>query len=67
MTPEQYPTVVDFSLKLNHSQKFSGASAGGIGGSDTGPTLYLIVQSSIAAGTTAPVFSHGYYEVFFEA
>lgn len=57
-----FPTVCNWSVKLNHRQKFSGTGAS----TTTGDCLYLLVQSGATAGTTAPVIVAGKWEVFFK-
>lgn len=61
LTGAGYPVNVDVSIKCKHIQKFSGTGAG----TTSGESIYLICQSSVVAGTTAPVIS-GCFEVFFD-
>lgn len=57
-----FPTKINWSIKLNHRQKFSGTGAS----TTTGDCLYLILQSGATAGTTAPTIGAGKWEVFFK-
>jgi len=57
-----FPVNINLSIKLKHRQKFSGAAAAG----QTGETLYLIVQSDKAAGTTTPAWGSGFMEIWFK-
>lgn len=57
-----YGSLVNMSLKLNHKQKFSGTTAA----TQTGTSIYCIMQSGQAAGTSAPTFYCGCIEVFFQ-
>lgn len=52
---------INISLKIPHKQKFSGTAAA----SQTGDCIYVIVQSGVAAGTSAPTLT-GVMEVFFD-
>lgn len=57
-----YGTNVNINLKLNHHQKFTGTAAG----TSTGESIYMIVQSGNAVGTTAPSWYAGVLEVYFQ-
>lgn len=56
------PPVINVNLKCKHRQKFSGSGAN----TQTGETLYMIVQSGIAAGAGAPSTVAGHVEVYFK-
>lgn len=56
------PPVINVNKKVRHRQKFSGTGAN----TQTGETLYMIVQSGIAAGATAPSTVAGHVEVYFK-
>jgi hypothetical protein len=56
-----YSTMINWSVKIRHRQKFSGTGAA----TTTGDSLFLIIQSSAANGTTCPAAS-GVVEVFFK-
>lgn len=53
---------VHINLKTKHRQKFSGAGSG----TNTGESIYMIIQSDKAAGTTAPGFTGGFLEEWFK-
>lgn len=57
-----FPTNIYINRRINHKQKFSSNAAG----SQLGESIYLIVQSNVAAGTGAPTFGAGCIEVFFD-
>lgn len=56
-----FPVNINISIKVKHFQKFTGSAAG----TTTGECIYLLCQSDIATGATAPVIS-GNFEVFFD-
>jgi len=56
-----FPVNLNFSVKLKHKQKFSGTGAA----TASGHSIYMIVQSGVAAGTAAPSIS-GVMEIFFD-
>lgn len=56
-----YPTNLDINIRLNHKQKFTGTG----GGTQTGQSIYCIIQSDKTAGTTAPVLE-GVMEIYFD-
>lgn len=55
-------TRVHISIKTKHRQKYSGAGAG----TTTGGSLYFVVQSNVAAGTSAPTWAAGVLEEYFK-
>lgn len=58
-----YPvTPVHINLKAKHRQKFSGSGAN----TNTGESVFIIVQSDAVAGTTAPNWSAGVLEEWFK-
>lgn len=57
-----FPSILNWSIKLNHRQKFTGPGAS----TTTAECLYLLVQSNAPPGTTAPVIVAGKWEVFFK-
>lgn len=57
-----FPTTVNKSLKFRFRQKFSGSGTT----TQTGDTLFMIIQSTVAAGTSAPTLSAGVVEIFFK-
>jgi len=56
-----FPVNLDIKLPIRHKQKFSGTGAG----TTTGDCVYMIVQSGVASGTSAPSIS-GVMEVFYD-
>lgn len=54
--------IINLNLKLKHRQKYTGTGAG----AETGESIFVTLQSDIAAGTGAPVFSPGHWELFFK-
>lgn len=57
-----YSTMINWSVKVRFRQKYTGAGVS----TQTGDTLFLLIQSEKAAGTTAPVIRSGLIEVFFK-
>lgn len=55
-------TPVHINLKARHRQKFSGSGAN----TNTGESVYVIIQSNVASGTTAPVWAVGVMEEWFK-
>lgn len=57
-----FSTVVNISQKLRHKQKFTGTGAA----TQTGDSIFVVIQGGTAAGTGAPTFVSGVLEVFFQ-
>lgn len=56
-----FPVNLNISVKINHKQKFSGTGAG----TQTGDSVYVVIQSVNPSGTTAPALQ-GVMEIFFD-
>lgn len=56
----QWQVPINITIKTKHRQKFSGAGVG----TETSETLYMICQSTVASGTTAPILA-GFLNLFF--
>ena len=57
-----FATNINLSIKLNHKQKFTGTTTN----TTTGTSIYCIIQSGQAGGTSAPTFYCGVMEIFFQ-
>lgn len=56
-----FPGNVEISIEMNHLQKFTS----NVAASTAGSCIYMICQSGVAAGTAAPFWAAGFFELYF--